>query len=74
MQTVSSSTVEFFSGPQINISGAQLELTYQPVQALRLDGELTVLHGHQPVAVQRPPAHASQRPADVHIVERYTNN
>ena len=53
VQTVSSSTVEFFSGPQINISGAELELTYQPVRALRLDGELTVLHGHQP-AVTNP--------------------
>jgi len=53
VQTVSSSTVEFFSGPQINISGAELELTYQPVQALRLDGELTVLHGRQP-AIDNP--------------------
>jgi iron complex outermembrane recepter protein len=53
VQTVSSSTVEFFSGPQINISGAELELTYQPVQALRLEGELTVLHGHQP-AINNP--------------------
>jgi iron complex outermembrane recepter protein len=48
VQTVSSSTVEFFSGPKITLSGAELELTYQPVQALRLDGELTVLHGRQP--------------------------
>ncbi|MBV8805258.1 MAG: TonB-dependent receptor [Sinobacteraceae bacterium] len=53
VQTVSESTVEFFSGPQINISGAELELTYQPMQALRLDGELTVLHGHQP-AISNP--------------------
>jgi iron complex outermembrane receptor protein len=47
VQTVSSSTVEFFSGPKISISGAELELTYQPMQALRLDGELTVSHGRQ---------------------------
>jgi len=31
----------------------ELELTYQPVQALRLDGELTVLHGRQP-AIDNP--------------------
>jgi iron complex outermembrane recepter protein len=47
IQTTSSSTVEFFNGPPINIDGLELEAAWKPVKDLTLSADATFLHGSQ---------------------------
>lgn len=53
VQTTSSSTVEFFNGPTINISGLEFDGAYAPVAGLTFEAAATYLHGSQ-AAVTNP--------------------
>ena len=70
VQTTSSSTVEFFSGPTIKISGAEVELNYVPAPRVKLDASLTLLHGSQPTINNPypPPGSTGAVPTPLHIV------
>lgn len=72
LQTTSTSTVEFFSGPDIKISGAELELAYAPIRDFNLQASLSLLHGSQSTVVDPfPPPVGSgiaPPPAVLHFV------
>jgi iron complex outermembrane receptor protein len=70
IQTTSSSTVEFFSGPTIHIYGVELESTYIPVTGLTLNASFTWMHGTQGAATNPfpPPAGFPPVSALFHIV------
>ena len=58
IQTVTSSTVEFFSGPTIHVSGLELDTAYMPIPGLQFDGNVSILHGQQAATTnpfQTPP-------------------
>jgi iron complex outermembrane receptor protein len=73
VQTTSSSTVEFFSGPTIKINGLELDTAWKPVKDLTLTGEFTWMHGSQP-AIGNPFAAGIMAagvpviPANLHLV------
>jgi iron complex outermembrane recepter protein len=47
IQTVSSSTVEFYSGPEIKRYGVEIDAAYIPVEGLTVNFGLNYLHGEQ---------------------------
>jgi iron complex outermembrane recepter protein len=53
IQTTSSSTVEFFNGPQIQIEGLELDSSYQPMAGLTFDWSAAIQTGRQ-AAVTNP--------------------
>jgi iron complex outermembrane recepter protein len=58
VQTVSSSTVEYFNGPNIHIYGMELDSTWAPVHGLTFNGALSLLHGSQASVANPFPAPA----------------
>src|SRR5262249_48375126 len=50
VQTTSSSTVEFFSGPTVHTPGAELDILYLPMETLMLEASGTVLHSQHTLA------------------------
>ena len=56
IQTTSSSTVEFFNGPQIEIEGLEFDASYRPAPSLTFDWSGSIDTGHQgPVTNPFPP-------------------
>jgi iron complex outermembrane receptor protein len=51
VQTASSSTVEYFTGPTIHTSGLELDTSFLPLDNLTLNVALNYLHGSQAVSV-----------------------
>ena len=47
VQTISSSTVEYFNGPTIKIGGLELDSSVLPMEGLQFNAALTYLHGTQ---------------------------
>lgn len=47
VQTVSSSTVEYFSGTPIHISGVEFDSTFLPADGLMVNASINYLHGSQ---------------------------
>ena len=58
IQTVSSSTTEFFNAPRINISGLEFDGAYAPVAGLTFEAAATYLHGSQAAVTNPVPAPA----------------
>ncbi len=50
IQTTSPSTTEFFSGPNIYISGLELDSAYAPMPGLTFNASVSLLHGAQATA------------------------
>jgi len=48
VQTVSSSTVEYYSGPEIKTYGVELDAAFIPVDGLTINVAANYLHGEQP--------------------------
>ena len=55
IQTVSSSTVEFFNGPNIYTYGVELDGAFLPIDSLTINAAVNYLHGHQSAAVSPYP-------------------
>ncbi|MGO8858231.1 MAG: TonB-dependent receptor [Steroidobacteraceae bacterium] len=70
IQTVNSSTVEFFSGTPIYISGLEFDGAYQPVPGLTFEMAATYLHGTQSPMTNpfAPPPGFPTVSADFHLV------
>jgi iron complex outermembrane receptor protein len=51
IQTVTSSTVEFFNGPDIKTYGVELDAAYLPIDGLTVNFGLNYLHGQQAASV-----------------------
>jgi iron complex outermembrane receptor protein len=55
IQTVSSSTVEFFNGPNIYTYGVELDAAFLPIDSLTINAAANYLHGHQSATVSPYP-------------------
>jgi iron complex outermembrane receptor protein len=55
VQTVSSSTVEYFNGPEIKIEGLELDTSFLPTDGLQLNVSATYLNGRQAAALNPYP-------------------
>jgi iron complex outermembrane receptor protein len=55
VQTVSSSTVEYFNGPEIKIEGLELDSSFLPLDGLQLNVSATYLNGRQAAALNPYP-------------------
>jgi len=70
IQTTSSSTVEFFNGPQIGIEGLEIDASYRPAAGLTFDWSATFETGHQGTVSNPfpPPANFPPVSPEFHLV------